>query len=172
MKTDAKTGLILSGVISLLAIGDGVLHLMLDLILFHGSFWGSPSFGGAPPAPAGAPGAAPAPPPGPPPGSAAPPQLPLPLNELFLLNCIGFVVLVVAFWITRRWLTAWAWLVDLALIVMSAASIAGWFLFGEPNPQGLGYLSKIVEIVLIVLVVLHAFRLRVARPMESTAATA
>jgi len=170
MKTNARTGLILSGLITLLAIADGVLHLMLDFILFHGSFWGSPSLGGAPPV--GGPGSAPGPPTGPPPGAAAPPQLPLPLNELFLLNCIGFVVLVAAFWITRRWLTAWAWLVDLALIVMSAASIAGWFYFGEPNPQGLGYLSKIVELVLIVLVLVHAIRLRAAGTVRPTAATA
>ena len=154
MRGQAATGLILAALISLLAIADGVLHVMLDFILFHGSLWGSPHLGPPPAAPASGPGGYAAPV-GPPPGAPAPPHLPLPLNELFLLNCVGFVALVIALWLTRRWLTAWASLVDLGLIAMAAASIAGWFYFGEPNPNGLGYLSKAIEIVLIVLLLLN-----------------
>jgi hypothetical protein len=146
----AATGVI-SGLITLLALADGLLHLMLDFILFHGTFWGQPHMG--------PPGGSSGPPPSPPPGAAAPPQFPLPLNELFVLNCIGFMALVVAFWITRRWLAGLAWLVNVALILMSAASIGGWFYVGEPNPQGLGYLSKIIEVALIVLLLVHAVRL-------------
>jgi hypothetical protein len=147
---------ILAALITLLAVADGLLHLMLDSILFHGRFWGSPTFG-APPA--GPPGGGYSAPPPPPPSAPAPPHLPLPLNELFVLNCLGFIVLVIAFWLSHRWLTAWAWLVDLALIGMAAASIIGWFYFGEPNPQGLGYLSKIMEVLLIVLLLAHLRRL-------------
>ena len=83
---------------------------------------------------------------------------PLPLNQLFLLNAIGYVVLVAAFWLAPRVVGTWSWLVNAVLIVYSAASIGGWIMVGMPNPSGLGYLSKAIEVVLIGLLVVHASR--------------
>jgi len=77
----------------------------------------------------------------------------LPLNELFLLNAIGYLVLIVVFWLVHLRLPRWRWLVDVALILYTAASIIGWWDAGKPNPQNLGYLSKGVEVALIVALV-------------------
>src|SRR5579884_2314897 len=87
---------LLPGIITVLALADGALHLLLDVVLFHGNFWGGfagPGGGGAHP------GGAPLAPggPGAHPGIAAahPPMasisLPLPTNELFVLNCLGYI---------------------------------------------------------------------------------
>jgi hypothetical protein len=145
---------ILPIVVTLLALGDGLLHLRLIYILFRGRLWGSPSFGGPPP---GAPPRAPGPPPGAPRGK--PPQaipfISLPLNELFLLNCIGFVVLVLLFWLALRQFGGWVWVVDVALIAFTVVSIVGWVRVGKPNPMGYGHLAKGVEIVLIVALLAH-----------------
>lgn len=133
-------------VIVVLALADGVLHLMLDVVLFRGNFVG----------PLGPPG----PPPGAPPGGGGPPAgplvpLPLPLNQLFLLNFIGYVVLVILFWLAPRWFGGKRWWVDVALILYTAVSIVGWLDVGRPNPMGLGYLAKAIEVVLIVALVAH-----------------
>src|SRR5947209_7514825 len=97
---------ILPIVITFLALADGVLHFSLDLILFRGNFFGS-AFPGGPP-PGRAPGAAtgtPRPPPGP---GFRPPA---PINELFVLNLVGYIVLVLLFWFGPRFLGRWSWLV-------------------------------------------------------------
>ena len=133
---------ILRVLIMVLALADGVLHLSLDFVLFRGNIFGR-AF------PAG-------PRPGPPPGSGGPPPGPglnlfvLPLNELFLLNLVGEVILVLLFWISPRWLGARRWWVDVLMIAYAAATFGAWLLFGRPNPMGLGYLSKAIEIVLII----------------------
>ncbi len=82
-------------------------------------------------------------------------QLPLPLNELFLLNMIGYVVLVLLFWFGPRLLGRWRWLVDAALILYATAAAAAWLEIGKPNPMGLGYLSKGIESVLILALLAH-----------------
>src|SRR5439155_15373244 len=117
----------LSTVIILLALADGALHLALDWVLYGGRLWGTLE---RPLPPAGA--AVPA---GPPPGAGPPPPpLPLPLNELFVLNAIGYLVLVVAFWLAPRWLGRWTWLVSLAMLGYAVATIVGWVMYGKPNP--------------------------------------
>src|ERR1700724_3425235 len=84
---------ILPIVITILALADGVLHFALDIILFRGNFLGRL---GPPP---GAPAApAPAAPPRPP----LPVPIPLPLNQMFVLNIVGYVILVAAFWLSPR----------------------------------------------------------------------
>src|SRR5262249_27433596 len=103
MTSDTTTSRTLPIVITVLALADALLHLMLDVVLFRGNFWGP--LGPPPGAPAG----------GPPPG-AGPPPLPLPLNQLFVLNFVGYLVLIVAFWLAPRWLGRWSWVVDLAFI--------------------------------------------------------
>jgi hypothetical protein len=72
------------------------------------------------------------------------------LSELFLLNFIGFVVLAAAFLLSPRWLRARCWLVDVVLIGYAAAALLAWVQSGGPNPFGLGYTSKVIEVLLIV----------------------
>jgi hypothetical protein len=145
---------ILPIIVTLLALADGLLHLRLIYILFRGRLWGSPSFGprpGAPPRGSGGP------PPGVPRGRLpqAIPFISLPLNELFLLNCIGFVVLVLVLWFVLRRFGAWVWLVDVALIGFTALSINGWVRVGKPNPMGYGHIAKGIEIALIIVLLIH-----------------
>ncbi|MGB8648102.1 MAG: hypothetical protein WCF84_22895 [Anaerolineae bacterium] len=124
-------------IISVLALGDGVLHLLLNFVLFRGA--GRPAGTTPPVRPSG----------GPPPGGARFPTI-LPLNDLFILNFVGEVILVLLFLFSRRLLGARRWLVDVAMIGYAAVTFVAWILFGMPNPMGLGYLSKGVEIVLII----------------------
>ncbi len=134
-------------VIVVLALADGVLHLLLNSILFGGR-------GGPPP------GSRPAVPPGgPPPAARAFPFI-LPLNQLFLLNFIGEVVLVVLFLISRRWFGRRRWVVDVAMIAYAALTFVAWLAFGRPNPMGLGYLSKGIEIALIIALVADIWTMR------------
>jgi hypothetical protein len=136
-------------VVTVLGLGDGLLHLYLRFTLFGG--------GGARPPGGPAPGATPRPPG---PGSGPPVRLPLPLPELFLLNFVGYIVLVLVFWIGPRWLGAKSWLIDVAFIIYTSLVILGWLDVGAPNPMGLGYLAKGIEIALIVALVVHAVRQR------------
>lgn len=163
---------LLPALIAAFTLADGLLHLRLDYLLFGGTVWGTPQMGGA-----GGPGGSggpPGPPPGaPPPGASGPPHgggnpFPLPLNEMFFLNFLAAIGLVVALWIAWRWLPRAVWLVDAAVAAFSAFSIWGWWTVGKPNPQNLGHLSKGIEVVLIVLVLAHAWlllrRLGLRRP--------
>jgi len=140
-------------VITALALASGVLHLALDMVLFRGNF----GFFRLGEAPSGPPPGAPS---GPPPGAPAPPQLPLPLNQLFLLNFVGWIVLIVLFWVVPR---AWAWLIDVAMILYTLAIFAGWMYIGAPNPMNLGYLSKAVEVILLIALLAYLWSGRRAR---------
>jgi hypothetical protein len=162
---------LLPGLITVLALATGALHLLLNFVLFRGQLWGSPSFA-APPgdgprgtAPAGAtPGRA-GPPAGAAPDSAGAPArvtsslLGLPLNELFTLNLLGYLALLVLFWLAPRWLGRRRWLVDVALILYTAATIAGWLYLGRPNPRGLGYPATGLEVALLAALVAHLWAL-------------
>ena len=126
---------LIAGVITLLALADGILHLSLDYILFQGNLVGRLG-----------------PPPGatPPPGGGGPPAFFLPLNQMFALNIIGYAALVVIFWVVATRFPAWNWLVDVLMIVYAVTVFYAWVRFGAPNPRGfLGYLSKSVEVVLV-----------------------
>ncbi len=137
---------ILRIVIVVLALADGVLHLLLDFVLF------GPRNG--PPA-----GSRPTPPPGSPrPGPRL--ALPLPLNVLFLLNFIGEVVLVLLFWFGPRWLGRRRWLINVVMIIYAATTFIAWVMFGAPNPMGLGYLSKGIEIALIIALLVDIWAIR------------
>ena len=136
------SGLIVGIVISVLALGDGTIHLLLDYVLFRPR--PRPTGGGtAGPTPGRG---------GPPPGAIRNPLI-LPLNQLFILNFAGEVVLVLLFWFSRRLLGARRWLVDVVMIVYAGATFVAWWMFGRPNPMGLGYLSKGIEIVLIIALI-------------------
>jgi hypothetical protein len=130
--------MVLATIITLLALADGVLHFALDFVLFRGNLFGR----------LGPPPGAPAPPPG---GGGAPQPLPVPLalNQLFALNIVGYLVLVLVFWFVASRRPAWRWLMDLILIAYVAVICIGWLRLGGPNPQGLGYLSKTMEVILV-----------------------
>ncbi len=147
---------ILPAIITVLALADGLLHFSLDFVLFRGNIFG-PGRSGPPPG-------RPAPPPG-----GGPPQLPLPLNELFLLNLIGYAVLVLLFWFAPRWLGERRWLVNVLMIIYVASTFVGWWEFGRPNPMGLGYLSKGIEVVLVVSLVAYTWVL-LRKPSEDRVA--
>jgi hypothetical protein len=117
-------------VIVLLALADGVLHFALNFVLFRGNVFGTLPFRS---------------------------PFPLPMNQLFLLNFVGYVVLAVVFWYAPRFLGPRRWLVNVVLIVYTLLSIIGWVKIGLPNPQGLGYLSKALELALIVALAVDAW---------------
>jgi hypothetical protein len=119
--------------IIILATADGLLHLALDFVLFRGNLFGALPF---------------------------PSPFPLPLNRLFVLNFVGYVVLAAAFWYAPRFLGPRRWLVDVVLMVYSVLSVVGWFQVGMPNPRGLGYLSKALEAALIVALTVDGWRVR------------
>lgn len=114
--------------IVVLALADGLLHAALNQVLFRGNFF----------EPVG-----------------GPQPFPLPLNQLFTLNALGYLLLVLAFWFGRRRHGRWRWLVPVIMMVYAAASIVGWAQIGMPNPMGLGYVSKAIEVALIVALLAH-----------------
>src|SRR4051794_6115757 len=118
--------------IVVLAIVDGILHLALNWVLFRGNWFGALPF---------------------------PSPFPLPLNQLFTLNFIGYVALATAFWFAPRVMGRAAWVLDVAMIVYAVLAIIGWVQIGMPNPNNLGYLSKVIEVVLIVALGVHAWGL-------------
>ena len=125
---------------------DGILHLSLDFILFGGNLFGrlGPPPGTAPP---------------PSTGGGGPPQFPLPLNQLFALNLLGYIALLLIFWFVAPRLGVWAWLVDLIFILYVCMIFAGWLSIGGPNPRGLGYVSKTLEILLVIALLAHMWTL-------------
>ena len=127
--------------ITLLALADGILHLMLDFVIFRGNLFGR--LGPPPGAPA------------PPSGGGGPPQFLLPLNQMFVLNLVGYVGLLLLFWFVAPRLGNLAWIVHVLFILYVATVFTAWVKFGAPNPMGLGYLSKAIEILLIVLLVVQ-----------------
>ena len=143
--------MVLSLLVTVLALVDSYIHLRLSGALFGGPGGGPPPGG----FPSGATGAGGPPPGGPPPGGGVFNQLPVPLDQALLWNGVGYVVLVVLFWLGAALLGRRRWLIDAAMIVYAAATIAGWYYVGMPNPMNLGYLSKAVEVVLMVALLLH-----------------
>jgi hypothetical protein len=157
VRTAESTSRLLAILITILALADGLLHFSLDFLLFRGNLLGRL---GPPP------GAAP-----PPSGGGGPPQFPLPLNQLFVLNLVGYVVLLLVFWFIAPRLGNWAWVVDAVFILYVAIIFAGWLSIGGPNPQGLGYLSKTLEILLVIALLAHMWSLVARTRTRSVAAT-
>jgi hypothetical protein len=157
VKSAPLTYWILPALITVLALFDGGLHLALDSILFRGNFFGSlgPPPGAAPPA-SGAPR-----PPGP------PVPLPLPLNQMFVLNFVGYLVLIALFWFVIRRFGSGTWWMDALFIVYVAMACLAWLDQGRPNPRNLGYLSKSVEVALLLLLLTHMWLLLKPRRREA-----
>lgn len=128
-------------IITSLALADGVLHLSLDFVIFRGNLFGR--LGPPPGAPA------------PPPGGGGPPQFLLPLNQMFVLNLVGYIVLVLLFWFVAPRLGNFAWIVHVLFILYVLTVFIAWLNFGRPNPQGLGYLSKAIEVLLLIMLLVQ-----------------
>ena len=88
------------------------------------------------------------------------------MNELFLLNCIGFIALVLVLWLVLRRFGCAVWVVDVALIAFTTLSIVGWVRVGKPDPMGYGHISKGVEIALIIVLLAHIGYLNTRRRPE------
>ena len=125
--------------------------------------------GGGPPG--GRPGGGQA---GPPPGGGGGPgrggfnilaMLPIPLPFLFLLNGIGYLVLVSALYLPqlRQYQPIVRWL----LIAFAAVTIIMYFLISGERFNPVGYFAKAVEVTLIVLLLIDGQRS--ARLAENTA---
>jgi hypothetical protein len=132
---------ILPVLITVLALADGALHASLNFVLFRGP----PPSGGTQPRPQG-----------PPPGGGPLIRPPLPLNELFLINCVGYLLLVLLFWFGPSLLGVKRRVVDVLIMLWACGTILGWLDIGRPNPMGLGLISKGIEVILIAAVILHA----------------
>jgi heme A synthase len=78
---------------------------------------------------------------------------------MFVLNCIGYVVLVALLWFAWSRLPAWLRWVDGLLALYVAVVFLGWVDLGGPNPRGLGYLSKGIEILLFATLLVHLWLL-------------
>jgi hypothetical protein len=93
------------------------------------------------------------------------------MSVLFLLNLIGYAVLAAAFACWPSNLGDKHWLPDAALILLAGATLVRWLMRfgpnGPPNPMGfLGYLSKAIEVVLILAVAWHLVGVRSAQPVQ------
>ena len=75
---------------------------------------------------------------------------------LFLANAAGYTVLALAM-VAPGPAARWRWLVRLALIGFTAATIAGWVAFGPRF--GLAYLDKAIEVALIGVLLLEQWRI-------------
>ena len=75
---------------------------------------------------------------------------------MFLANAVGYATLALAM-ILPGPLGRVRWLVRLALIGFTAATIAGWVLFGARFP--LAYLDKTIELGLIAAVAVELWRI-------------
>jgi hypothetical protein len=79
---------------------------------------------------------------------------------LFTLNALGYFALAAAFVvgaaISRPLIVRFSWLPRVALIGYAAASIVAWLVLG--GFYTLGYITKAVELALIVLVILDIYR--------------
>ena len=74
---------------------------------------------------------------------------------LFTANAIGYTILAVAM-IAPGPIGQARWLVRIALMGLTAATIGGWILFGTRFP--LAYLDKLIEVVLVAAVAVDLWR--------------
>ena len=130
-----------------LVVVTALVHLQRGIGMLAGGFGGGPPGG----APGGRPGGPP--PAGPPGGFNIMQVLPLPLPILFLLNGIGYLVLVTA--LNLPALSRYRRIVRWLLILFAAVTIVMYFLIAGFSPNPLGLIDKAVEIALIVLLLIE-----------------
>jgi len=129
-----------------LVVVTALVHLQRGIGMLAGGFGGGP--GGRPGGPPGGP-----PPGGPSGGFNIMQALPLPLPALFLLNGIGYLVLVTA--LNLPALARYRRVVRWLLIAFAAVTIVMYFLIAGFSPNPIGLIDKAVEIALIVLLLIE-----------------
>ena len=75
---------------------------------------------------------------------------------LFMMNAAGYATLAVAYLAPIALAERFRWLIRVALLGFTAATIVGWVLVGPRF--GLAYLTKGIELTLIVLLVVDIYR--------------
>jgi hypothetical protein len=75
---------------------------------------------------------------------------------LFTLNAIGYAALAVAIVVPIRLADRFRWLIRLALLAFTLATIGGWLLFGAR--YDMAYLSKAIEAALVVVLAFSIYR--------------
>ena len=95
-----------------------------------------------------------------------------PLGNLFILNVVGYVVLVLAFWRFQRATLSRRRIADVALVVYPIVTLAAWIYFtrGRGNPMNLADISKPAEVLLAVAALLHLRRLGEEGPARTAPA--
>ncbi|HET9224930.1 MAG TPA: hypothetical protein VFO07_20620 [Roseiflexaceae bacterium] len=130
-----------------LAVITALIHLQRGIGMSLGGF------GGGPGGPGGPPGGGEGRPPGGPPGGLNIMQLlPIPLPMLFLLNGIGYLMLVTALYLPSlaQYQSMFRWL----LILFTAVTIVMYFVINGFRLNPLGIFDKLVEIALIALLLI------------------
>ena len=74
------------------------------------------------------------------------------LDIMFTLNGLGYLTLAVVGYVPLAPLAKYQTLARWALVAFTAVTIIGWVLIGQRI--ALGYITKVIEVVLIILVVL------------------
>lgn len=74
---------------------------------------------------------------------------------LFPLQCLAQIVLIVAFIASRNAAVRRRLWIDGVWIALELATIGMWLRVGGPNPRGLGYTDKVLEVVLIIALAIH-----------------
>jgi hypothetical protein len=75
---------------------------------------------------------------------------------LFTLNALGYAALAVAIAVPIRLADRFRWLIRLALLGFTLATIGGWVLFGAR--YDVAYLSKAIEAALVVVLAVSIYR--------------
>ena len=141
---------ILQIAIIILVVITALVHLQRGIGMSAGGFGGAPPRG----AQGGPPGGAPGGPPGGAPGGFNMFQLlPLPLPILFLINGIGYLVLISALYLPAlaRYQRVVRWL----LIIFAATTFMLYFLLNGFRLSPLAIVDKVAEITLIVLLLIE-----------------
>ena len=84
-----------------------------------------------------------------------------PLPIMFMLNFVGYLVLVTALYLPPlqriQRITRWV------LIAFATVTIITWYLTSGSHPDIVDYVDKLVEVVLIILLLVEAFRPRLRK---------
>jgi hypothetical protein len=115
---EERSGLLAAAIV-LLTLADGLIHLSLAFILYHGQLFADA------------------------------------FSTLFVLNFLGALALIAAFLLSPRFAPGDRRAIDLLIMTYAAIAFVVWFTVGRPNPSGLGYLSKTIEVVLVIVLYLH-----------------
>jgi hypothetical protein len=75
---------------------------------------------------------------------------------LFTLNALGYAALAIAIAVPIRLADRFRWLIRLALLGFTLATIGGWILFGAR--YDVAYLSKAIEAVLVAVLIVSIYR--------------